>query len=220
MNLPPPHPDRTAPIRVELVADLACPWCHLGLLRLLRAAGARPLALSWRAFFLNPGLPPEGVPRERYLVEKFGSLEAVAPMHARIAAGARALGVTLAFERIRTTPNTLDGQRLVLLAERHGLGVPMALALFQALFVDGLDIGEPATLVALAERVGLGAERAGSLLASEQDRDLARRRHPGSVPAGIAGVPVYVFAGRHVIAGAQPVEVLEGMIELATLAGG
>ena len=31
-----------APIEIDFVADLACPWCYLGLVRLDRARAMRP----------------------------------------------------------------------------------------------------------------------------------------------------------------------------------
>ncbi len=55
---------------IEIVADLVCPWCYLGLVRLQRALAFRPARrprILWRPFLLNPDVPPEGIPLPLYL---------------------------------------------------------------------------------------------------------------------------------------------------------
>ena len=50
------------PIDVAFIADLACPWCYVGLARLDRARAmrpGRPVRLRWWPFFLNLQMPPE-----------------------------------------------------------------------------------------------------------------------------------------------------------------
>ena len=69
------EPLGTAPIQVDFVADLACPWCFLGLVRLDRARAMRPgypVEVRWRPFLLNPHMPPEGMDRATYVRRKFG----------------------------------------------------------------------------------------------------------------------------------------------------
>ena len=64
-----------APIEIDFVADLACPWCFLGLVRLDRARAMRPdfpVRVRWRPFLLNPQLPPDGMDRADYVRRKFG----------------------------------------------------------------------------------------------------------------------------------------------------
>ena len=63
------------PIEVQMFADLACPWCYLGLRRLQQARAlrpARPVRIAWWPFLLNPQLPPEGMDRAAYVRAKFG----------------------------------------------------------------------------------------------------------------------------------------------------
>jgi len=58
--------EQQPPIDVDLIADLACPWCYIGLARLDRARAMRPdwpVRLRWWPFLLNPSLPPEGMDR-------------------------------------------------------------------------------------------------------------------------------------------------------------
>ena len=62
-------------MRLDIFADVICPWCWIGKHRLERALKARPqdgLTVRWRAFQLNPGMPVAGMDRKDYLSAKFG----------------------------------------------------------------------------------------------------------------------------------------------------
>ena len=48
-------------MQLDIFSDTICPWCYVGKRRLARALAARPqpkLVIRWRAFQLNPGMPP------------------------------------------------------------------------------------------------------------------------------------------------------------------
>jgi predicted DsbA family dithiol-disulfide isomerase len=65
-----------APVAVEIVYDLVCPWCFIGTRRLLRTVRRRPdisFALEWRPFLLNPDMPRSGMTRSAYIQRKFGA---------------------------------------------------------------------------------------------------------------------------------------------------
>lgn len=62
-------------LQIEIFSDVVCPWCYIGKRRFERARTARPhtgLAVTWRAFQLNPEMPADGIDRQRYLELKFG----------------------------------------------------------------------------------------------------------------------------------------------------
>ena len=210
-----------APIEIGLIADLACPWCHLGLARLDRARAMRPelaVRLRWWPFFLNPHLPPDGMDRQTYLRAKFGGEAAALGIYERIRAAGRDDGIEFAFERMTRTPNTLLAQRLILLADEQGRGEALIRALFEALFVLGRDIGRADELIEIAGAAGL--ERAGvaSFLAGDRHRETVTGSHREAERLGIRGVPVFVLDRQQVIAGAQPPEVLAGLLDLAASA--
>src|SRR6516164_2943919 len=106
-------------MHIDIVADIACPWCFIGKRRLERALALRPdivATRSWRAFQLNPDMPAEGISREFYLVAKFGGARQATRSFTTISAAGRSAGIEFAFERIRRTPNTLRAHRLIRLA--------------------------------------------------------------------------------------------------------
>jgi predicted DsbA family dithiol-disulfide isomerase len=206
------------PLEVGLIADLACPWCYLGLVRLDRARAMRPhlrVRLRWWPFFLNPHMPPEGMDRQTYLRTKFGGDATARGIYERIVASGRADGVEFAFERMTRTPNTLLAHRLILFADEQGHAEAVIRALFQALFVDGRDIGSREELVEIGGAAGLDPAAVASFLASDRCRSEVVAAHRQAERLGVHGVPVFVVDDQDVIAGAQPAEVLVGLLDLA-----
>ena len=209
------------PIDVDLIADLACPWCYIGLVRLDRARAMRPdwpVRLRWWPFLLNPTLPPEGMDRSAYLRAKFGGDEAARQVYRRIVESAQGDGIAFAFERMKRTPNTILAQRLILLAEQQGRGEDLIRVLFRALFEEGRDIGHLETLLELAEKAGFERAAAEAFLRSEEQGKEIVAAHQRAERLGVRGVPVFVVDREQAIAGAQPPEVLAGLLDVAAAA--
>ncbi len=211
-----------ARLPVEVVFDLVCPWCFLGIRRLRRALRARPdvaVELAWRPFLLNPDLAPGGVPRQDYLVRKFGGEDRARRLHTTIAELGRAEGIPFRFDLIRKVPHSLDAHRLVRFAARFGAADQMVDTLFEAYFTEGADIGEHAVLVSLAAAVGLDGFAARRFLGTSAEVEAVHSDNLRAHRLGINGVPCFVVAGRHAIAGAQEPEVLERLLDVALVEG-
>jgi len=216
------HAPSRARLQIEVVFDLVCPWCFLGIRRLGRTLRARPdiaADLIWRPFLLNPDIAPGGVPRADYLLRKFGGEDRARRLHATIAELGRAEGVHFQFDRIRRIPPSLDAHRLVRLAERQGLSGEAVEAIFLAYFAEGQDIGDHAVLASVAGTLGMDPMAARRALASAQESDAVHADNLRAHRLGINGVPCFVVQGRHAIAGAQEPEVLERMLDIAVVQG-
>jgi predicted DsbA family dithiol-disulfide isomerase len=209
------------PIEVDLIADLACPWCYIGLVRLDRARAMRPdwpVRLRWWPFLLNPSLPPEGMDRSAYLRAKFGGDEAARQVYRRIVESAQGDPITFAFDRMQRTPNTILAQRLIWFAEQQERGEDLIRVLFAALFEEGRDIGHRATLLELAEKAGLERAAAAAFLRDDAQATEVVLAHQRAERLGVRGVPVFVVDREQAIAGAQPPEVLAGLLDVAAAA--
>lgn len=202
---------------MTLVADLVCPWCRIALHTLRPLLPRLGCGLRWHPFLLNPGLPPQGVPRRLYLERKFGTIEAASVALRRVSRRGAALGLPFAFERIARQPDTVPAQALLLEAQAAGRLIPLATALFDAFFEEGRDLADPALLEALALGAGLGPE-AIRAAASPDRRAQVRAEHRRALGRDIDGVPTYLVPGVGLLAGAQPAEVLEAFLELGLLA--
>ena len=205
-------------MRLDIFADVICPWCWIGKRRLERALKVRPqegVQIRWRAFQLNPGMPVGGMDRKEYLSAKFGGDGQATRIYDVIRAAGDSEGLEFAFDRIQRTPSTLKAHRLVRLAQERGQGSSMMEALFQAYFARGEDIGDREVLVDAAAGIGLVSEEvrrhvdSAEGLEAVQAEDALARRH------GINGVPCYIFNGKFALAGAHEPEVLFQLFDLA-----
>ena len=209
-----------ARLTVEVVHDLVCPWCFLGTRRLMRTLRRRPdllFELTWRPFLLNPDMPRGGMSRPDYVIRKFGGEDRARRLYASIGEIGRNEGVLFRFDRIRRTPSSLDAHRLVKFAARHGRADALVEALFSAHFTDGLDIGNAASLALIAGACGLDRTAVRAFLAGEQEADAVHADNLRAHRLGINGVPCFVVAGHHAIAGAQEPEVIERLLDVAAV---
>ena len=116
----------SAPLTIEVVSDVICPWCYIGKRRLGKALAALEGAVSteirWLPFQLNPSMPAEGMPRAEYRARKFGSLERSRELDARVRKEGESEGIAFAFDAIERTPNTVAAHALVGLAQQQDRG--------------------------------------------------------------------------------------------------
>ena len=209
-----------ARLPVEIVYDLICPWCYLGVRRLLRTFHRRPdllFELTWRPFLLNPDMPRAGMARPDYVIRKFGGEERAKRLYASISELGKREGVVFAFDRIRRTPSSIDAHRLVRHASRSGRADMVVEALFSVHFSEGHDIGDHGVLTAIASACGLDPVAVRAYLASDEDADAVHADNLRAHRLGINGVPCFVIAGTHAIAGAQEPEVIERLLDVAAL---
>ncbi|MCX7889150.1 MAG: DsbA family oxidoreductase [Rhodobacteraceae bacterium] len=196
-------------IPLDIVADIACPWCRLGRAALDLALAERPghpFAIAWHPFRLDPDLPPGGMDRQAWLAARFGGRDAILRAHAPLLERAAGLGVEFDLPAIGRAPQTLDAHRLILWAGLEGRQDAVVGRLFDAYWAEGRDIGDHATLAALAGEAGLDPALVRRLLEGTSDRDLILAREAHSRERGIGAVPTFVVAGRHVLQGLQPPE--------------
>ncbi len=204
-------------MRITIVFDTVCPWCFIGKRRLERALRTRREVrpeFGWQPFLLNPELPPEGTDRSLYLERKFGGRQRVDRMYDALAAAGRVEGIDFSFDRIRRTPNSLNSHRLI---QMTPTAVQPALvdALFVAYFTYGRDIGDPAELAAIAGDHGLDDDEVYRRLLTEAGANAVYAANARSHRMGINGVPCFIFNDRFSMAGAQELEVLMRMVDLA-----
>ncbi len=205
--------------RLEIVSDVVCPWCYIGKHRLEQGlamlAGEIDIDVEWRPFELNPTLPAAGMDRRAYCEAKFGSLEHANQLYANVAANAHADGLPMAVERITRTPNTRAAHRLIDVAGRHGCQNAVVDGLFAAYFVDGQDIGDRATLVAIGVAAGLDTATVEQALDDPAAGADIEARERAASDLGVHGVPAFIYNGRVLFSGAQSPETIALAIKRA-----
>ncbi|MEM1433577.1 MAG: DsbA family protein [Pseudomonadota bacterium] len=205
---------------IDVFSDYLCPWCFIGERRLKRVLDelAVPVEVTFRAFQLQPGLPPEGVARADLLARRHGAGADPARVPSKVAEAAAEDALALDYSAMARVPNTLAAHRLMAAAAELPQDERWALAdaLFAAYFQRGLDIGDETVLLELAAPFEIGtAETAIAGAAPYQqrvERDLA-----SAAEREVMGVPNLWFAGRFSLPGVQSPTTLKHFIERALL---
>jgi predicted DsbA family dithiol-disulfide isomerase len=211
-----------APVRIDVVSDVVCPWCFIGKRRLEKALALKPdvpVEVHWHPYFLNDWIPREGISREQYLTTKFGSAERYKGIAQRVSAAAAAEGLDYAMDKISRQPNTLDAHRLIKWASGIGKAAEMKQRLMDLYFTDGADLTNHAVLAQAAGDVGLNAEDVRAALASDKDITAVEQEAQQAKEAGIEGVPMFIFGGKFAVSGAQAPEALAEAIDRMAQAG-
>jgi predicted DsbA family dithiol-disulfide isomerase len=219
------HVSRAVSLAIDVVSDVVCPWCFIGLRRLEEAIALwaerhpeTPVTVAWHAFQLNPDLPRTGVDRKTYLEQKFGGPARAREIYARVEAAGREAGIAFDFDRIRVQPNTQQAHRLIAWASQRGRGTPLVEALFRAYFLEGQDFTDDARLANAAAEAGLERDAAMAFLASDELSEDVASDESVARQIGVQGVPFFIFDRRLAASGAQPADALLAAMEEA-LAG-
>ena len=201
-------------LRIDIVSDVVCPWCAIGLASLeqalQRTQGEVAADIHFQPFELNPQLPAEGEGIGEHLQRKYGMDPAqLADNQERIRARGAALGFVFDFNARSRIWNTFDAHRLLHWAGIEGGQRALKHALLQAYFSEGRNVADHATLVDIAGGAGFEAERAQAILASNEYAAEVREAERFFTRNGINGVPAVIIERKHLVSGGQPVEVFE-----------
>lgn len=200
-------------LQIDIVSDIACPWCAIGYARLEKAMEAlndeMDFAIQWHAFELNPDPAAEAEPILPALARKYGrSEDEVRDNQSQMMAVAKELGLNFEKLQNRYTRNTFDAHRLVKWAEEHGKQTAMKMACFEAYFGRAENISDADVLVSCAEQAGLDGSEAKAVLASDQYTDAVREDEAKYQQAGVSAVPAYIINQTYLVSGAQEPETL------------
>jgi predicted DsbA family dithiol-disulfide isomerase len=208
----------TPVVNVEIWSDVICPWCYIGKRRFDRALAeleADPdfdgqIHIAYRPYQLDPRAPlGQTTPAVEAYAKKFGGLPQAEAILAKVTAVAAQDGIEFRMDRALRA-NTLAAHRLIWLADQpdNDMSQPaMKERLLKAYFVDGLDIGDTATLVSCATDVGADRQMIEEFLAGDRGMDDLIAQLNSAAELGISGVPAYVIDGQWSIPGAQDTEV-------------
>ena len=206
-----------APLRIDFVSDVACPWCGVGLRSLRQALDAIGpevvVEIHFQPFELNPDMPPEGENTTEHVKKKYGSTpERSAASRQAIKDSGSALGFTFNYGPESRIWNTFDAHRLLHWAGIEGRQLELKEALFRATFTEQRSASDHEVLATVAKEAGLDEKRAREILASGEYNDEVRQDEEVWRNRGIHAVPSVIFNQRWMIQGGQPPQVFEQAI--------
>lgn len=203
-------------MKVDIVFDVVCPWCFIGIRRFRRARALRPdvpVEIRWRPFLLNPEIPAAGIDRAHYLERKFGNSHRVERIHAATRQAGQSEGIDFDFAAIRRMPSSIDAHRLIQWAE--GDKEALLDRIFTAFFIEGRDIGDIGVLEALAVEAGLNGQDVGDYLRGADGIDAIEADNARMRRWGVSGVPCFIFEENYAVAGAQDPDLLARLMDIA-----
>lgn len=201
-------------VKVEMVADVVCPYCYIGYKHLLDAvqeAQARNLPVdvevSYTPFILRRHLPKGGVDKLSVFKHKFGGNEDQARrIFDGITDSAAAAGLCMNLDGQRAG-NSEDAHRLLLWARRFGKDMELFESMVKAYNCEQGWLGDHEVLTRCATAAGLPEDEAVKVLKDptsslEALEDGLKR----SERLGVSGVPFFVVNDRKTVPGAVPSE--------------
>ena len=203
---------------IDVWSDVVCPWCFIGKRRIERALAQRPeisAEIRWRAFLLNPEMPSTGIDRQTYLERKFGSSYRIQRILGAASLAAEAENIHFNFDLMERTPSSVNSHRLIHQASLSGCQSEMVEAVFNAYFVHGLDISDIDVLCRLGEDCGLDAVELRGYLQGGAGVAAIRTENAHIHRLGVSGIPCYFFNERYAVSGAQDLEILTRMLDIA-----
>lgn len=198
-----------SPIKVDIVSDVVCPWCIVGLRQLQIAVEATGIEVDihWHPFELNPNMPDVGQNLREHISEKYGTtVEQSFEARERLTTVGNELGFNFQFGDQSRMVNTFKAHQLLHWANLQGQEHALKVALFSAYFTEQLDINDSEILMGVIQSMGLDVEEAKSVLADGRYNDAVRSEQQLWTSRGITGVPAMVFNDQYLVTGAQGVE--------------
>ena len=197
-------------IKIDVVSDVACPWCYVGKRKLeeaLKQWDGAPIEVNWHPYQLDPSMRKEGMGRDMYLTNKFGSIDNVQEMTDRLTTVGKTVGINFDFGDNWLAVNTLQMHQLLNVARKEGFGTEMKERFLAAYFEETQHLNQPDALYSIAKDFGWNQEKVDSIINDTKIAEAVKNEISHYQQRGVSGVPFFVINDQYGISGAQPVEV-------------
>ncbi|RED49201.1 DsbA family oxidoreductase [Aestuariispira insulae] len=211
--------NKQAPMKIDIVSDVVCPWCVVGYRQLEEALAESGIEaeIIWHPFELNPQMATDGENLREHLMAKYGStVDQSRQAREQLTAVGETLGFRFNFSDESRIYNTFDAHRLIRWAADHGKAHDLKMALFSSYFTQGKNISDHKVLAQAAHSVGLDKSEAMAVLKDGRFTYEVRAEESFWTENGISGVPAVVFQQKHLMTGAQGVKNYRHMLSQLT----
>lgn len=191
------------PVTVDVWSDFVCPYCYAVSFSLKELRESHSVDIRWRAYELRPQGSPPIPPAYR------AQIEAARPRFRQIMWEQYGIDIQQGPFGI-SSRDALTGEKVALAA---GYGEAYHEAVTAAYWLEGRSIDQRDDLRQIA--AGLGMDGAAFLAGlddsayqAEVDADIRQ-----AYAYGLSGVPALVFAGKYLVSGARPYELLAQVVD-------
>lgn len=208
------------PLRIDIVSDVVCPWCIIGLKQVEQALTlvGKDIAAEthWHPFELNPHMPPEGEDTAEHIARKYGSTpEQSRANRQRLSDIGDSVGFAFNYGDGMRIYNTFNAHKLLtIFGSERGWRAQTALkmALFTAYFQDRRDVSDTDVLCDIAEAQGMDRAIALAWINDIALTTSVRAEMAHWTDQNITGVPAIIFDQKYMVPGAQSAETFADVI--------
>ncbi|TGM37751.1 DsbA family oxidoreductase [Leptospira biflexa] len=206
---------------IDIVSDVACPWCYVGKKKLEKALSIVGNTINpevrWRPFQLSPEIPEEGIDYKLHLTQKFGSLDRLDGAWKRLSEIGKDVGINFQFQNIPKATNTLALHALVAALPSLEEQQKLVERFFAANFEEALDLTDKEVVWKVTEPVYKDRNKFDSIYSDPNLKQEIQQEIQYYHQNGISGVPYFIIGGKYAVSGAQDssvfVEVIETVIK-------
>ena len=209
------------PIRIDIVSDVVCPWCIIGMKQVEKALSlvGQDIAAEtyWHPFELNPNMVPEGEDTAEHIARKYGSTPEQSRINrSRLADIGNSVGFAFNYGEGMRIYNTFNAHKLLtIFGSERGWRAQTALkmALFTAYFQDRRDVSNVDVLCDIAEAQGMDRAVALAWINDAALTTSVRAEMAHWTDQNITGVPAIIFDQKYMVPGAQSAETFADVIK-------
>ncbi|MFB6173210.1 MAG: DsbA family protein [Halobacteriales archaeon] len=207
--------DAEAADRIGIYSDYVCPFCYLGRQSLAQYQGERDdaLEIDWHPFDLRAGKRnPDG--SIDHSVDDGKDDDYYEQARENVERLQEEYGVEMSLE-LATDVDSLPAQVAAFYVKEtapYETWLAFDEAVFEALWTDERDIGDPDVLADLARDVGINPEEIRSVVDDEEWRERVTERFDAARREGVTGVPTFTYS-EYAARGAVPPEHLQRLVE-------
>lgn len=197
-------------IKIDIVSDVACPWCYVGKRRFeaaLKEWKGTPIEVNWHPFQLDASMPSEGLDRTTYLTNKFGSVDGVQTMIDRLSDVGKTVGIDFDFGDNWLAVNTLHLHQLLHVAREEGFNVALKEKFLSAYLVETKHLNKIEVLVDILKEFGWDREKVESIINDQKIAETVKSEIAHYQNLGVSGVPYFIINDKYGISGAQTTDV-------------
>lgn len=203
-------------MKVEIWSDIVCPFCYIGKRHYEKAIQElgfnEEIEVVWRSYQLDPTTKVDKSKKvnsyESFAEKKGISVAQAKQMFDNVKQMAAKAGLNYNFD-ISVPANTKRAHLVLQKAKEKGLGDALKEQLLKAYFMEGKDVDDENTLIALGKTVGLTEAEVKTALTDATYNLKLQADLKQASEYGITGVPFFVVDGKYGISGAQPVDVFK-----------
>jgi predicted DsbA family dithiol-disulfide isomerase len=195
-------------LRIDIIADVVCPWCEIGYRRLLSALNAVNTQIHpdihWHPYELNPVLPQEGINLHHYLQKRY-QLSASELTHRieHIITLAKEAGFIIKQNSDSRIYNTRRAHQLLLWSTAIKSSEQLRQKICAAYFCNNANISSEPVLVAIGNSVGIETEKVKDVIHDKAWEAAVVKTEKQWLDAGINKTPTIIFEQSHIMSGVK-----------------